>query len=58
MPAITETTEPYEILVRYESGEFKGMCGAGEATLIPRGERHWCENRSDKPCRLVCVMLK
>ena len=41
-----------------ESGEFKGMCGAGEATLIPRGERHWCENRSDKPCRLVCVMLK
>ena len=41
-----------------ESGDFKGMCGAGEGTLIPRGERHWCENRGDKPCRLVCVMLK
>jgi mannose-6-phosphate isomerase-like protein (cupin superfamily) len=41
-----------------ESGAYKGMCSAGEGTLIPRGETHWCENRSDKPCRLVCVLLK
>ncbi len=41
-----------------ESGDYKGFCGEGEATLIPRGETHWCENRGDKPCRLVCVMLK
>lgn len=39
-----------------ESGGFKGDCGVGEATLIPKGETHWCENRTDKPCRLVCVM--
>lgn len=41
-----------------ESGDFRGVCRAGEGTLIPKGERHWCENRTDKPCRLVCVMVK
>lgn len=41
-----------------ESGAYKGVCGQGEATLIPKGEVHWCENRTDKPCRLVCVMIK
>lgn len=41
-----------------ESGDFKGICCAGEATLIPKGERHWCENRTDKPCRLLCVLVK
>lgn len=41
-----------------ESGDFRGICGQGEATLIPKGERHWCENRTDKPCRLVCVLAK
>ncbi|HHY52039.1 MAG TPA: cupin domain-containing protein [Clostridiales bacterium] len=41
-----------------ESGDYKGVCRQGEATLIPRGERHWCENRTDKPCRLVCVLAK
>lgn len=41
-----------------ESGGFRGICRAGEATLIPRGEAHWCENRTDKPCTLVCVLLK
>lgn len=35
MPAITETTEPYEILVRYESGEFKGAHYV-ERTVIQR----------------------
>lgn len=41
-----------------ESGDFADLCKAGEATLIPRGEAHWCENRTEKPCKLVCVLLK
>lgn len=41
-----------------ESGEDKGVVGKGAATLIPKGERHWCENRTDKPCTLVCMMVK
>jgi len=41
-----------------ESGNFQGICRAGEATLIPRGEHHWCENRTDRPCRLLCVLIK
>jgi len=41
-----------------ESGTFQGICRTGEGTLIPRGERHWCENRTDRPCRLLCVMIK
>ena len=41
-----------------ESGENKGVVGKGMATLIPKGEWHWCENRTDKPCTLVCVMTE
>lgn len=41
-----------------ESGNDKGIIGEGKATLIPKGEHHWCENRTDKPCTLVCVMVK
>ena len=41
-----------------ESGLFQGICRTGEGTLIPRGERHWCENRTDRSCRLLCVMIK
>ncbi|NLF35212.1 MAG: cupin domain-containing protein [Clostridiales bacterium] len=41
-----------------ESGEFQGVCGPGDATLIPRGEAHWCENRTDRPCRILCLMAK
>ena len=40
------------------SGSFEGICRAGEGTLIPRGEHHWCENRTDHPCRLLCVLVK
>ena len=40
------------------SGEDIGMVGKGSATLIPRGEYHWCENRSDRPCTLICMMVK
>jgi mannose-6-phosphate isomerase-like protein (cupin superfamily) len=41
-----------------ESGDFQGTCRAGEGTLIPRGEHHWCENRTSLPCRLLCVLVK
>jgi len=41
-----------------ESGAFQGICKQGEATMIPKGEGHWCENRTDKPCKLACVLLK
>ena len=41
-----------------ETGEFAGISKAGDATLIPRGEKHWCENRTDKPCRIACVMVE
>lgn len=40
------------------SGDDVGTVGAGMATLIPRGEHHWCENRTDKPCTLVCMMVE
>lgn len=40
------------------SGEDIGTVGKGQATLIPKGEHHWCENRTDKPCTLVCMMVK
>ena len=55
------TQDEYSIFlegcVYTESGDYKGDCGQGEATLIPRGEHHWCENRTDKPCKLVCTMI-
>lgn len=41
-----------------ESGEDKCNVSEGMVTLIPKGEPHWCENRSDEPCTLVCVMVK
>ena len=41
-----------------ESGTFQGICRTGEGTLIPHGEHHWCENRTDRPCRLLCVMIQ
>lgn len=40
------------------SGDDVGTVGKGMATLIPKGERHWCENRTDNPCTLVCMMVK
>ncbi|MBR2743579.1 MAG: cupin domain-containing protein [Clostridia bacterium] len=41
-----------------ESGETRAVVSAGDVTLIPAGERHFCENRSDEKCTLVCVMVK
>ncbi len=41
-----------------ESGSYKGICRQGEATFIPHDEEHWSENRTDQPCRLVCVLVE
>jgi len=41
-----------------EAGDFKGDCRAGDGTLIPMGEKHWCENRTDEPCTIVCALIK
>lgn len=41
-----------------ESGSQKATIGKGLATLIPMGEEHWCENRTKKPCTLICVMVE
>ncbi|MGL4606238.1 MAG: cupin domain-containing protein [Eubacteriaceae bacterium] len=41
-----------------ESGDFKGICKKGDATLIPRGEMHWCENRTEEPCRIICLLCR
>ena len=41
-----------------ESGDTRTEVRAGDVTLIPSGERHFCENRSDEKCTLVCVMVK
>lgn len=37
--------EPYEI-------------SAGEASLIPAGEQHWCINDGDEPVELVFALVK
>lgn len=41
----------------YSNGEYS-VEKAGDATLIPAGEEHWCVNNSDEPCMLVCFMVK
>ena len=41
-----------------QSGDTSGIIKKGMATLIPKGEQHWCQNQSGKPCTLVCVMVK
>ncbi len=41
-----------------ESGSYQGICRQGEATFIPKGEKHWSENRTDQACRLVCVLVE
>jgi len=55
-------SDEYSIFISGEvytkSGDFDGVAGKGQATFIPKGEKHWCENRTNEPCTLVCVMLK
>ncbi|MEG2038851.1 MAG: cupin domain-containing protein, partial [Oscillospiraceae bacterium] len=41
-----------------ESGNDKSIVKKGMATLIPKGEKHWCINKTDKPCTLLCMMVK
>ncbi|MCL1914314.1 MAG: cupin domain-containing protein [Eubacteriaceae bacterium] len=41
-----------------ESGDFKGICSKGDFSIIPLGEEHWCENRTDKPCVIFVAMAK
>ncbi len=41
----------------YSNGEYS-VEKAGDATLIPAGEEHWCVNNSNEPCMLVCFMVK
>lgn len=31
---------------------------AGDATLIPKGEEHWCENVGEEPVVIICTMLE
>lgn len=47
------------------SGEIDTYCDGkystektGDATLIPAGEEHWCINKSNEPCMIVCFMVK
>lgn len=41
----------------FSNGEMLFIKG-GDSTLIPAGEEHWCINNGDKPCNLVCFMVK
>lgn len=41
----------------YSGGE-EVTVKAGQATLIPKGEKHWCINRGTEPCVIICAMLK
>lgn len=41
----------------YADGKYS-VEGAGDATFFPAGEEHWCINKSDEPCLLVCFMVK
>ncbi len=58
----THTLDEYSYFISgelyTESGEFTGMVSTGQATLIPKGEAHWCENRTDQPCVIACIMVK
>ena len=41
-----------------QSGGEAFTISKGDATLIPRNEEHYCENRTNENCTLVCVMVK
>ncbi len=44
-------------LYSWNAGEASEVT-AGEATLIPKGEEHYCINKGTEPCVIACVMLK
>ncbi|WP_031514776.1 cupin domain-containing protein [Desulfofalx alkaliphila] len=54
--------DEYSIVIR---GSIKVMSGgkeyqlnAGQASLIPAGEEHWCSNEGSEDCEIVWVMVK
>ncbi len=64
---------PKEGLTFHEENEFsyimkgtlKGVSGgvpysiqAGEASIIPAGEQHWCVNEGNEPVQLVYALVK
>ncbi len=44
-----------EIFTSVEGEDF--VISEGDATLIKKGEKHWCRNDKDVSCTLVCVMV-
>ncbi len=40
-----------------KSGGEEVLVKKGMATFIPRGEKHISENKTDKPCILVCMLV-
>ncbi|MDI7740386.1 cupin domain-containing protein [Lysinibacillus fusiformis] len=41
-----------------ESGGIPYSIQAGEASIIPAGEQHWCVNEGDAPVQLVYALIK
>lgn len=41
-----------------ESGGRSFRVKAGEATMIPAGEPHWCRNEGEEPVELVFALVK
>lgn len=41
-----------------ESGGVPYTIKAGEASLIPAGEHHWCVNEGNEPVQLVYALVK
>ena len=41
-----------------ESGGLPFEIKAGEASLIPAGEIHWCENEGKEPVELIFALVK
>jgi quercetin dioxygenase-like cupin family protein len=39
-------------------GDQEYRMSAGNATLIPAGEAHWCINDGDEDCEIVWVLVK
>ena len=43
-------------LVSHNAG-IDSIVGEGDATLIPRGEKHWCKNEGTEPVMIICAMI-
>ncbi len=65
IPSVGESCHDADEYSYIISGKIKTHCGGettyeegGSASLIPKGESHWCINEGDEPCILVCFMVK